>query len=153
MLDNNLQVKPEHRQYGPISAEEFDKQMAYWRETDNLQLIVRQFKTSRILLVQQLWLFLDTERFLCCSRRIHNASLSKVTKFPYLLPSKHPFSRLIVLDIHVILCHSGTNAALRQTYWIPTARQYIKSILHYCLFVLALQRNHTLHQTRLHYLI
>jgi len=52
--------------------------------------------------------------------------------FPYLLPSKHSLSRLIVLDIHVLLYHSGTSAALRQMYWIPSARQYIKSLLRKC---------------------
>ena len=33
------------------------------------------------------------------------------------------------------LCHSGTGAtltALRQSYWIPAARQFIKSLLHNC---------------------
>ena len=44
-------------------------------------------------------------------------------------------SRLIILDIHTKLCHSGTNATLtglRQSYWISAARQYVKSILRNC---------------------
>ena len=87
------------------------------------------------MLARQLCLFIDSKGFLCCDGRIHNAPLSNLTKFPYLLPAKHPFSRLVIWDIHRRLYHSGTNAtltALRQTYWIPAARQYIKSILRTC---------------------
>ena len=61
--------------------------------------------------------------------------MSEITKFPYLLPSGHQFSYLIILDVHISLHHAGTSAtmtALRQTYWIPAARHYIKSILHHC---------------------
>ena len=142
---DNLHVKPEQRQSGLISAEELNRvrikwvkdtqKAVYWREINNLQQMARQPKTSRVLLVRQLRLFLDTEGFLRCGGCIHNAPLSEVTRFPYLLPARHPLSHLIILDIHVKLCHSGTGStmtALRQTYWIPAARQYIKSILRNC---------------------
>ena len=85
-------------------------------------------KTPRTLLVRQLRLFLDTNGLLRCGGRIHNAPVSETIKFPYLLPSRHSL-------IHVRLCHSGTAStvtALRQSYWIPAARQYVKSILHNC---------------------
>ena len=62
--------------------------------------------------------------------------MSKITKFPYLLPSGHEFSYLIILDVHISLHHTGSSAtltALRQTYWIPAVRHYIKSILHHCI--------------------
>ena len=38
--------------------------------------------------------------------------VSEITKFPYLLPSRHLFSHLIILDVHVTLHHSGTSATL-----------------------------------------
>ena len=78
---------------------------------------------------------LDTQGYLRCGGHIHNAPVSETTKFPYLLPSRHQFFHLIILDIHVTLHHTGTGAtltALRQTYWIPAARHYIKSILRHC---------------------
>jgi len=65
--------------------------------------------------------------------------VNEITKFPYLLPSRHRFSRLVILDIHVTLHHSGTSgtvAALRQVYWILAARQYVRSILRNCVFCL-----------------
>ena len=142
---DNLRVQPQHRLTGPISAEELQRanmkwikdtqQSIYWKEINSLQMTAQQPKTARALLVRQLRLFLDSDGLLRCGGRIHNAPVSDTTKFPFLLPSKHPLSRLIVLDIHIKSCHSGTNAtltALRQSYWIPAARQYVKSILHHC---------------------
>ena len=142
---DNVRAQPDHRRYGPISAMEFTtvrfkwvkdvQQDVYKKEIANLKLVARQPKTSRLLLVRQLRLFLDEHEFLHCGGRIHNAPVSKTTKFPYLIPPRHRFSYLIVHDVHVTLHHAGTGAtltALRQTYWIPAARQYIKSILRHC---------------------
>ena len=87
------------------------------------------------LLVRQLRLFLDDQEFLQCGGRIHNALVNEMTEFPYLLPSRHRFSRLVILDIHVTLHHLGTSAtvtALCQVYWIPSTHQYVRSILHNC---------------------
>ncbi|XP_065902510.1 uncharacterized protein [Dysidea avara] len=141
----NLKVQPQRRQFGPVTAEELhmvnlkwvkDTQQAiYWKEVNNLQLIMKQPRTPRVLLVRQLRLFLDTDGLLRCGGHIHNAPVNETTKFPYLLPPRHSLSKLVIVDIHVRLCRSGTTAtltALRQSYWIPAARQYIKSILHHC---------------------
>ena len=118
----NLRAQPQQRLCGPVTAEEFQRvslkwvkdvqQSVYRKEINNLQLISRQSKTPRLPLVRQLRLFLDTNGLLRCSGRIHNAPVTEATKFPSLLPSKHPLSRLIILDIHTKLCHSGTNATL-----------------------------------------
>lgn len=142
---DNLRVPPDQRRYGPICAEEFVAARLRWvkdvqgsvyhKEVTNLQHLARLPNTPRLMLVRQLRLFIDAKGFVRCGGRIHNAPLSDLTKFPYLLPARHSFSRLIVWDIHVTLYHSGTNAtltALRQTYWIPAARQYIKSVLRTC---------------------
>ncbi|XP_065911194.1 uncharacterized protein [Dysidea avara] len=142
---DSLRAPADQRRIGPISAEEYamarlrwlkdTQQSVYDKEIDNLQQLTRRSKTPRLLLVRQLRLLIDAKGFLRCGGRIHNAPLSDLTKFPYLLPAKHPFSRLIIWDIHRDLYHSGTNAtltALRQTYWIPAARQYIKSALRTC---------------------
>jgi len=103
----------------------------YWKEISNLA----SSNPKRLPLVRQLRLFLDGDGFLRCGGRIHNAPLSNDTKFPYLLPPRHPFTALIVYATHIQLYHAGINStvtALRQTYWIPTARQYVKALLHRC---------------------
>jgi len=83
----------------------------------------------------QLKLFLDRDNLLRCGGRIHNAPLSELTKFPYLLPSRHPLTVLTIENAHTAQLHSGVNStltALRQTYWIPAARQRIRSIIRRC---------------------
>ena len=142
---DNLRTQPQQRLSGPVNAEELQRvslrwikdaqQSIYWKEINNLQMTTKQPKTARLSLVRQLRLFLDSDGLLRCGGCIHNAPVSETAKFPFLLPPKHPLSRLIILDIHIKLCHSGTNATLtglRQSFWIPAARQYVKSILHHC---------------------
>ena len=135
-LCNKVQVSK-----GPLTAIELDKarmqwihscqQEVYWREIKNLSTP----NSKRLILVRQLRLFLDKEGFLRCGGRIHYAPLDENTKFPCLLPPRHYFTRLIVHATHAKLYHAGvtnTVTSLRQTYWIPTARQYVKSLLRHC---------------------
>ena len=61
--------------------------------------------------------------------------MSQTTKFPYLLPPRHHFTALIINDVHIKLYHAGINSivtAIRQDYWIPAARQCVKSALRCC---------------------
>ena len=107
------------------------QQEVYWKELKNLSTP----NQKRSLLVRQLRLFLDDKGYLRCGGRIHNAPLTNDTKFPYLLPPRHPFTALIVLSVHAQLHHAGVNhtvTSIRQSYWIPTARQYIRNLLHRC---------------------
>ena len=85
-----------------------------------------QSQLQRLSLVRQLRLFLDKDKLLRCGGRIHNVPLSELAEFPYLLPSKHRFTDLVILQAHTQLHHSGVNATLtllRQRYWIPSGRQ------------------------------
>ena len=80
-------------------------------------------------------MFLDQEGFIRCGGRIHSAPLTELTRFPYLLPAKHPLTRMIVLDAHVTQLHAGMSALvshIRQRYWIQSIRQYIQGLLKKC---------------------
>ena len=70
-----------------------------------------------------------------CGGRIHNAPTSDLAKFPYLLPSRHPLTTLIIMVTHQKLHHAGasnTVTALHQVYWIPAIRQKVRKLLHQC---------------------
>ena len=134
---------PQAAKKDPITARELHharkqwikdcQQETYWHEIQNISPTSRPIK--RLLLVRQLRLFLDKEGLIRCGGRIHNAPLSHLAKFPYLLPQKHPFTALIIYSTHVKLYHTGINStvtALRQSYWVPAARQYVKSLLRRC---------------------
>ena len=86
-------------------------------------------------LTRQLWLFLDDSGLLRCGGRIHNAPLSELARFPYLLPQNNHFTGLIVNHTHISLSHAGVAAtltALRQCFWIPCGCQYVKKLIRQC---------------------
>ncbi len=104
---------------------------AYGDEFANLQ----REKTPRLPLVRQLRLFTLDDNIIRCGGRIHNAPVEHSAKFPILLPANHHFTLLVINDAHKRLQHAGLNQTLthiRQKYWIPTARQYIKKTLRRC---------------------
>ena len=71
------------------------QQEVYWKELKN----VSTPQQKRLPLVRQLCLFWDDKGFLICGGQIHNAPLTNDAKFPYLLPSRHPFTALIVVPL------------------------------------------------------
>jgi hypothetical protein len=90
-------------------------------------------------LVVQLDLRLDCNGILRTHSRFANADLSDDARFPALLPKNNHFSYLVVLDIHNQLKHSGVSFTLnelRQKYWIPQGRQYVRKVVHGCIFCL-----------------
>lgn len=99
------------------------------------ELVDPKKSRHRISIVKQLHLYLDNDKLLRCKGRIHNAAIDECTKFPILLPNRHPITSLIVRDAHESVLHSGENATIthiRQKYWIPRIRQCVKSILKKC---------------------
>ena len=130
-------------QTGSLSVMELNRAQSTWilscqqecfpKEIQNLKSTSTGKK--RLPLVRQLQLYLDKAGYLRCGGRIHNAPLSETAKFPLLLPSKHPLTALIVLATHATVLHGGVNStvtALRQKFWIISARQYVKSIIRTC---------------------
>jgi len=123
---------------GHLTPSELSKAKVKWLHTIQQEVFpdeivnVQSQSRNRLPLVRQLRLFLDEDQLLRCGRRIHNASLSELVKFPYLLPSKHRFTQLVILQTHIQQHHSGVNATLtmvHQQYWIPSGRQRIRSLL------------------------
>ena len=86
------------------------------------------------ILVKQLDLFKDQENIIPCRGRINESSLSLSEKQPILLPSKHPFTDLIILDHHKIV-HNGikeTLNSIREKYWIVRGREAVKRMVRRC---------------------
>ena len=109
------------------------QEQSYHREIASIKSKPGQSGIKKPPLVIQLRLFVDNAGLLCCGGRIHNAFLSEVAKFPYLLPQDNHLTLLIVNHVHVSLSHTGvgsrsTLTALRQSFWIPSGCQYVKKI-------------------------
>jgi len=80
-------------------------------------------------------MFIDDKGLLWCGGWIHNAPLSELVRFPYLLPQQNHSSALIVYHMHVSLSHAGVGSiltAIRQSFWIRSGRQYVKKLLRKC---------------------
>lgn len=138
----NCKTRQQDRETGPLTPSELHHALTTWVKQYQEEIYYREItnvnnpsSTKRFPLIHQLRLFLDADHLLHCGGRIHNAPLSKMTKFPLLIPPKHQLTSLIIHSVHLQLFHAGTNAtltAIRQKFWIPTARQQIKSQLCHC---------------------
>ena len=128
---------------GPITPYELSEAQILWIQACQLSTFSQEIKNlkscptsnRRLPLVRQLRLFLDSRNLLRCGGRIHNAPVSCHTKFPYLLPTRHRLTTLIVYATHVNQLHGGVHStvtALRQRYWIPTARRVVGKLLKKC---------------------
>ena len=135
---------PTDKQAGTLSVSELStaefkwilncQQLQFPSEIQYLKSGVHNNK-KRPVLVRQLQLFLDDEGYLRCGGRIHNAPVSRTTKFPYLLPPRHTMTNLIVQAAHITQLHGRVNrtvTALRQKFWIISARRCVRSILKAC---------------------
>ena len=137
----NYITKKNPPQFGPLTTRENEEAERKWIQncqalTYDEEIVNLQSKNaSRLPLVRQLRLFIDENGHLRCGGRIHNAPVNESTKFPYLLPSKHPFTDLVIQDAHYNQLHAGVNAtvtAIRQKFWIPAVRQSVKRVLRCC---------------------
>ena len=71
-----------------------------------------------------------------CRSRIRNSTVEESEKEPILLPNKHYYSRLIVESCHGKVLHNGIRETLnlvRQKYWIPRAREWVKGVVKKCI--------------------
>ena len=79
--------------------------------------------------------FTDSNGILRCHGRIGNAPVPFDTKYPILLPRRHPFTLLVVRDSHVSVGHNKTKETLnhlRQSYWIPKGRSLVRTVINKC---------------------
>ena len=137
---HNTRQPSSSRQIRPLTSVELGQANLKWiyntqQTVFSKEIANIQSRHNRLPLVRQLKLFLDSNNLLRCGGRIHNAPLSEMARFPYLLPTRHHFTTLVIQNAHVVQLHSGVNATLttlRQKYWIPSARQRIQSILRQC---------------------
>ncbi len=84
---------------------------------------------------QDLGVFQHEDGFLRCGGRLRNSDLNFEQKHPILLPTKHRFTDLVVLDCHVKVGHEKigrTLAEVRAEFWVPRGRQVVKSIVKGC---------------------
>ena len=83
----------------------------------------------------QLDLFIDQSGLIRSKGRMKNSTLNYDTQCPVLLPPKSHLTWLIVQHLHRSNHHCGVNTTLvllRESFWLPKARQVIKKIISKC---------------------
>ena len=137
---SNLRVKT-NRKREDITAKEMQNAELVWISALQKRCYRREIDALRLKcdgknpLVRQLRLFLDDDGLLHVGGRLHNADISRESKFPILIPSKHRFTELVILDAHASVFHSGVQSTIvhiRQRLWITNIRQRVKSLLRNC---------------------
>ena len=78
---------------------------------------------------------LDPDDLLRVGGRLANAPLAEVSRHPLILPRDNRITTLIIDAIHQQLMHAGADHVLnelRQTFWVPRARQAVKKVVMDC---------------------
>ena len=137
-------VQPQHYSpaSGPLSASELDR-----AETIILQDVqsqhfseeIRALKsgetTGKSNRLQHVTPFLDSEGVLRVSGRLGNAPLAYTSKYPAIIPADGQVSRLVILDAHQQVFHSGVERTLtevRSRFWLCRGRSQVKSVIREC---------------------
>ena len=106
---------------------------SYFGEIASIKSEPCQSGMKKPQLVRQSRLFIEDTGLLCCGGQIHNAPLSKATKFPCLLQQDNHLTSLIVNQVHFSLSHASTLTSLRKSFWIPSGHQLVKKLLRHCI--------------------
>ena len=78
-------------------------------------------RVSELKTLRNLRPFVDNDLMLRVEGRLENADLPTDTKHPLILLSRHPLTRLIIIDEHAKAGHAGpcyTLMRTRQRFWI-----------------------------------
>ena len=77
----------------------------------------------------------DSDLMLRVEGRLENAELPVDTRHPFIIPSRHAFTRLIVLNEHILAGHAGplyTLTQTRQQFWITFGNGSVKHYIADC---------------------
>ncbi|XP_058828052.1 uncharacterized protein LOC131687963 [Topomyia yanbarensis] len=102
---------------------------------DELKDLKRGNTVSKHSSVRLLSPFIDQRGTLRVGGRLRLSDESFHAKHPALLPSYHPFTRLLLTSYHLKLLHGGgqlTLATVREEYWPLNGRRMMRSIIRSC---------------------
>lgn len=83
--------------------------------------------------------FIDTNGILRVGGRLRHANVAYDYKHPILIPGRHAFTQLIIVHKHERHLHAGAQAtltAVRQNYWLTSARTIIRGLIKKCVVCL-----------------
>jgi hypothetical protein len=134
-------VKSIQRTSGELTANELRNAEKLWVRSVQYSCFQEEhdhlfgLNTKESQLIKQLGLFADVEGIIRCRGRINQSSVPQSAKQPVLLPSKHRFTDLVILDHHAAVQHDGIRETLnsvREYYWVVRGREAVKRVTRAC---------------------
>lgn len=136
----NCRSKEKRR--GELTAEELSQAERYWLHTAQVCSFdkeISEIKTGQNVhkdsKIRDFKPFLDEHGLLCVGGRLHQSGMSFKEQHPWLLPTSHRFTKLMIEYSHKKVMHSGmrdTLVQLREKFWVPRARQLVKKCISDC---------------------
>ncbi|GFX55685.1 integrase catalytic domain-containing protein [Trichonephila clavipes] len=80
--------------------------------------------------------FLDDSGLLRVGGRLRNSPIPRNKKHSMIIPTNHNFTYIIINHYHILYFHTGAEATLaniRNSFWIPSARNVVRKILRTCI--------------------
>lgn len=129
---------------GELTAEELNEAEKYWTKvtqresfSSEIDLLIAGKCPNTDSRIREFKPFLDEDELLCVGGRLQHSDLSYREKHPWILPSKHEYTEMVVQNQHEQMCHAGVLDTLVQTrerYWILKARQIVRKVVSRCWF-------------------
>lgn len=108
-----------------LSAAELNSATIYWIKVAQVELDSRKLTP-----------IIDEDGIARYNGRLGEAPIPYNARHPTLLAPNHTLTKLIVLDVHQRICHAwvkDTLTELRQQYWMPKGRSFVRKMLFNCL--------------------
>eukprot|EP00112_Aurelia_sp_Birch-Aquarium-sp1_P015934 Seg357.4 transcript_id=Seg357.4/GoldUCD/mRNA.D3Y31 product="hypothetical protein" protein_id=Seg357.4/GoldUCD/D3Y31 len=115
-----------------VTPEEMKDAKDRWIKTVQSEMAKREDFQAK---TRDLGAYVHSDGYIRCAGRLRNAGLALDQTHPILLPSKHRFTDLVIMESHRNIGHEKvgrTLAEVRSAFWIPRGRQVIKSLLRSC---------------------
>ncbi|GFW28046.1 integrase catalytic domain-containing protein [Trichonephila clavipes] len=80
--------------------------------------------------------FLDDSGLLRVGGRLRNSPIPRNQKHPMIIPTNHNFTYIVINHFHILYFHTDAEATLaniRNSFWIPSARNVVRKILRTCI--------------------
>ena len=123
-----------------VTATELKEAECLWVQSIQRSTFTEEYRWllagDTVVYKSQLILMLNDQHLICCKGRLNQSDLPDDTKNPILLPTKHRFTELLIMERHNSVHHNGipeTLAAVRDRYWIVKGRVMVKKIIRRCI--------------------
>lgn len=127
---------------GELTSEELAAAETYWvkvTQEHSFRHELGQLKSGQTIKgdskIKDLKPFLDENSLISVGGRLQHSDFSFREQHPWVLPTNHRYSELLVQYCHERVMHSGVRDTLvqvRERYWVLKGRQLVKRILSHC---------------------